>query len=110
MNELNPEIITKTGQAIDAAGGGITGATAIVIVVAFLAVIFALFLIWSAYQKLLKDSKLREAQLIKLNLKAQDTQTETNEILKEVSRFMGSMDVRMQNLERQVEKKNKEVN
>lgn len=103
MNDLNPEIITKTGQAIDMAGGGITGATAIVIVVAFFAVILALFLIWSAYQKSLKDSKQREAQLIELNIKSQENQRETNEILKEIQKFMGSMDVRMQALERREE-------
>lgn len=100
MNELNPEIITKTGQAIDMAGGGITGATAIVIVVAFFAVILALFLIWTAYQKNLKDSRAREAQLIEINIRSQENQKETNSILKEISKFMGSMDVRMQNLER----------
>jgi uncharacterized protein YoxC len=99
---LDQEIVVKTGEAINKAGGGITGATAIVIVVAFLALILAFFLLWKAYQKNLKDSKDREKQLIELNIQSQATQRETNEILKEVRQFMGSMDVRMQNLEQRV--------
>jgi multidrug efflux pump subunit AcrB len=100
--QLDQEIVVKTGEAINKAGGGITGATAIVIVVAFLALILAFFLLWKAYQKSLKDSKDREAKLIELNIQSQATQRETNEILKEVRQFMGSMDVRMQNLEQRV--------
>lgn len=99
---MNQDIVATAGEAINKAGGGITGATAIVIVIAFVSVALALVLIWKAYQKALSDSKEREKQLIELNVQSQATQKETNEILKEVRQFMGSMDVRMQNLEREV--------
>lgn len=102
MVYLDQEIVATAGNAIHQAGGGITGATAIVIVIAFLALILAFFMLWKAYQKILKDSQEREKQLIELNVSCQATQKETNEILKEVRQFMGRMDVRMQNLEREV--------
>jgi hypothetical protein len=96
------ETISTTGQAINQAGGGLTGAIAIIIVIVFACMVILLLFLWKAYQKLLKESRERETKLIEMNLISQATQKETNEILKEIRTYMGTMDVRMQCLEKQI--------
>ena len=73
------ETIATAGQAINQAGGGMIGAVAIIVVIAFACMVVLVFFLWKAYQKLLKESRERETKLIEMNLTSLVTQKETNE-------------------------------
>jgi hypothetical protein len=101
--EQTTSIITSTGQAIQQAGGGMNGALSIVIVVLFVGMVAGFTILWRAYQTLLKESRERETKYIEMNLNSQAIQKETNDILRGIQTFMGTLDLRMKYLEKCVE-------
>lgn len=101
--EETASMITSTGEAIEQAGGGMNGALAIVIVVLFIGMVTGFTILWRAYQALLKESREREAKYIEMNLNSQAIQKETNDILRGIQTFMGTLDLRMKYLEKCVE-------
>jgi hypothetical protein len=98
------QTIETAGQAVHAAGGGINGALAIIIVILFVAMIIGFSFLWRAYQKLLAESRERETKYIEMNLNSQAIQKDTNDILRGIQTFMGTLDLRMNYLEKCVEK------
>lgn len=105
--EQTTSIITSTGQAIQQAGGGMNGALSIVIVVLFVGMVAGFTILWRAYQTLLKESRERETKYIEMNLNSQAIQKETNDILRGIQTFMGTLDLRMKYLEKCVEEDTK---
>jgi hypothetical protein len=101
--EQSTSIITSTGQAIQQAGGGVNGALSIVIVVLFIGMVLGFTILWRAYQALLKESRERETKYIEMNLNSQSIQKDTNDILRGIQTFMGTLDLRMKYLEKCVE-------
>jgi hypothetical protein len=97
------ETISAAGQAINQAGGGMNGAFSIVIVVLFIGMVTGFTILWRAYQTLLKESRDRESKYIEMNLNSQAIQKETNDILRGIQTFMGTLDLRMKYLEKCVE-------
>ena len=101
--EQTTSVIASAGEAIKQAGGGMNGALAIVIVVLFIGMVAGFTILWRAYQTLLKESRERETKYIEMNLTAQSIQKETNDILRGIQTFMGTLDLRMKYLEKCVE-------
>jgi len=97
------ETISTAGQAVQQAGGGMTGAIAIVIVVLFIGMVVGFIMLWRAYQKLLIESREEETKYIEMNLTAQAIQKETNDILRGIQNFMSTLDLRMKYLEKCVQ-------
>ena len=97
------ETLSTAGQAINQAGGGMNGALAVVIVILFIGMVAGFTILWRAYQSLLKESRERESKYIEMHLNSQAIQKETNDILRGIQTFMGTLDLRMRYLEKCVE-------